>query len=185
MKKFLFASLAVLFLMASSASASLIVGDIGFSGGFTPVEADGTTPTTLALADGVDILGDVATVSFPLTGDFATFSSLGSVATFNDFVFDPFPGSGITPLWTVDGFSFDLTNVTIVAQSSLGLTLAGTGVVTGNGFSATPGTFNFSGNPVGGSFNFSSGVAVPEPISALVWGGLAMLGVAVRRCRRS
>ena len=67
-------------------------------------------------------------------------------------------GSGQPALWSVGGFTFDLTTSTITHQGNGFLTVSGTGTISGNGFTATPGTWRFSTqNPsANGVFSFSA-----------------------------
>src|SRR5205823_2013714 len=53
-------------------------------------------------------------------------------------------GSGLAGLWSVGGFTFNLTASTIVLQSNGFLAVSGTGTITGNGFDNTAGTWKFS-----------------------------------------
>jgi hypothetical protein len=68
--------------------------------------------------------------------------------------------SGLHPaLWSVGGFTFDLTASNIVTPQGNGfLNVSGTGTITGNGFNATPGNWKFSTQnpPANGVFSFSA-----------------------------
>lgn len=159
----------------TGAKAALITGTIGFVGDFQ------TTPTAndLGGATGVHFIDELVFGS--PTGDFSGIANLTAVA-FTDFTFSPFvPVAG---LWSVGGFSFDLATLTIVQQDSGHLVLDGTGTIHGAGFTDTPGTWTFTGNPGGTNFTFSAGTsAVPEPATlALI--GVGLLGVSLMRRRR-
>ena len=82
------------------------------------------------------------------------------------------------------GFTFDLLTSTIVNQGGGLLTLTGTGIVTGNAFDSTLGTWSFtSQGPSNGRFIFTAGnTAVPDGGSALALLGIGVVGVeALRR----
>jgi hypothetical protein len=172
---------AVALLSPSVAQADPIIGSIGFSGVWAP---DGGT---VATTTGVDIVGDVAVV-LAVSGDFAPFvTPIVDTATYNDFTFSP---STATPgLWSVGGFTFDLATSSIVLQNSLGITLSGTGTVSGNGFDPTSGVWSWSGDNTGSTVVFSSTTTtedqVPEPASLLLFGtGLAAAAAGLRRRQR-
>jgi len=78
------------------------------------------------------------------------------------------PSTPMTPLWTIVGFgnfTFNLSSATIVFQDSDFLLVSGTGILTGDNFSPTPGTWDFSTQGVATESKFSwssSTAAVPE-----------------------
>ena len=88
-------------------------------------------------------------------------------------------------LWSVGGFTFDLTSSAIVSQSSTFLNVLGTGTVSGNGFTATPATWSFSiSNPTGGNqitFGFTSDTTstatAPEGGMTVALLGIAFVGL--------
>ena len=67
-------------------------------------------------------------------------------------------GSGQPALWSVGGFTFNLTTSSIVQQGNGFLSVTGTGTITRTGFVPTPGTWRFSTqNPsANGVFSFSA-----------------------------
>ena len=197
-----FAALLIAFGNTDIALAQQITGDIGFGGLFKPANNSFAT-TSLATATSIDFNGngiqDVALAPVILaTGDFAANGVVagGTSAVLSDFIFNPFPSEGVHPLWSVLGstFSFALDSISIDTQNANTLSLVGTGTISGIGFDATPGTWNFSGNPVGTSyFVFSAGgsnggsntgsvAAIPEPeIYAMMGAGLGLIGWIGRR----
>jgi len=194
-----FATLLIAFTNPDMVLAQQITGDIGFGGLFKPAN-DSFATTSLATATSIDFNGngiqDVALAPVILaTGDFAANGVVagGTSAVLSDFIF---PSAGVQPLWSVLGstFSFALNSISIDTQNANTLSLVGTGTISGIGFDATPGTWNFSGNPVGTSyFVFSAGgsnggsntgsvAAIPEPeIYAMMGAGLGLIGWIGRR----
>jgi hypothetical protein len=67
-------------------------------------------------------------------------------------------GSGRAALWSVGGFTFDLTASSIVKQGNGFLAVSGTGTISGNGFNPTPGSWRLSTQnaPANNVFSFSA-----------------------------
>jgi hypothetical protein len=120
------------------------------------------------------------------TGDFAahTFNlehvKMGKPWSFNPSL--PKPG-----LWKVGGFTFDLASSTIVHQDAFFLNITGTGIVSGNGFTPTPGDWTFTATYSNGGthshfgFQAETNTAVPDGGSAVALLGIALVGVEVLR----
>src|SRR6476660_7740492 len=71
------------------------------------------------------------------TGDYVSFVGQGAQATMGiPWTFTPPPG-GHPGLWTVGGFTFDLSSATLVMQTGTFLDIERVGTVSGNGFEAT------------------------------------------------
>lgn len=162
---------------AQSAAADQIEGSITFDGGAV------FDTTDLATATRVDSFSNVRVSS--RAGDFASFVAVGAhVAMASPWIFSP---STPTPgLWSVGGFTFDLSSSTVVFQDASFLGITGTGTISGNGFDPTPGTWTFSSQSpsAGGVFSFSAGTAsrVPESGTTVI---LLLVGlVAVEAVRR-
>ncbi|CAN5761882.1 hypothetical protein BH20VER1_BH20VER1_07960 [soil metagenome] len=168
-----------------------ITGTIGFSGL--------ATFNTNSLATATQVINfqpfsggpnNSATVT-NATGSFATTVTPGSLASFpNIYTFSP--SVAVTPLWTVGGFTFNLTSSVIVRRESSFLDITGMGTITGpSGFSSTPGTWAFSSQSSGGApaanFAFSANShAIPEPSTyALLVGGTAFAAFVARRRKKS
>ena len=174
-----FAVTAATFLVASGilaqhAQAAPIQGSIDFGGVVT------FDTTSLLTASRVNIWNS----SFVLqdSGDFATFVSPGANATMAaPWIFKP---STATPsLWAVGGFKFDLSTAVVVSQSATFLNVTGTGTLSGNNFTPTPGTWSFTSSSSSGSnqstFGFQAqSTSVPEAstVALFAFGSLGLLG---------
>jgi hypothetical protein len=179
----------VLVVLASTASAAMIEGDIAFSGFHNPGDITGSPGTT---AGSIDFNFLELAVG---TGDFAF---LAPVVSGNLFTSMPFSASGaittIDPLFTItslDGVvsktvSFILQSGTVFKNINAGVetwSVTGSGIFTLDGFDNTPGDFVYT-NQGNASTSFSAQAAVSEvPLPAAVWlFGSALMGlVAVRR----
>ncbi len=170
-----------------SAFAAQITGDIDFAGqAFFDTNSLATATEVLHFraADGTNGAADVTET----TGDFSSVA-LGTKASFpNVYTFNP--SSPTSPLWTVGGFTFNLTSSTVAFQSSQFLIIKGTGFLTGNGFDETPGVWAFTSQQSDGSerdsFSFSANTAgqpgqVPDGGSTVALLGAALVGVAAIR----
>ena len=141
-------------------------------------------------------IGDATGLSFDLavvgaaSGDFSgTLGRIASITTFQfDPVLDPVP---VEPLWAVTSwggtdFSFTLNTIYIDLHSENQLNLTGTGVIHGDGFEDTMGTWSFQG---GGEALFTfradstavdsggDGVPVADGGSGIILLGISLLGM--------
>jgi hypothetical protein len=167
-------------LFSQQAEAVQVTGNINFAGS---VQYD---TQSLATATQVTTWFDVAhnasfsNVTGGATGDFAVIAPGTQAAMAQPWIFNP---STATPaLWSVAGFTFDLTSSTIENQTATDLTISGTGIVSGNGFDPTPMNWMFTSQNAGGQnmqeFSFSGNSnSVPDggPTVALL--GLGLTGV--------
>ena len=99
------------------------------------------------------------------SGDFATYGGgipVGaSVTMAAPWTF----GSGLPALWSVGGFTYNLTASHIVMQGNGFLNVRGTGTITGNNFDPTPGSWTFTSQnpPANGVFSFSASTTASSP----------------------
>ena len=179
------AAIAVLGL-AGGANAVPISGNITFAGG---VELD--TPSAGTATEVLDWTGPGGTGMPIVISDDGSFSSVapGSAATFaSPWSFNSGP---VTSLWSVGGFTFDLTSSSIVFQggSPAGVLVDGIGAVSGNGLSPEAMTWSFSTSDPGAagvdslifSFQVASGTtgAVPDGGTTAMLLGLGVLGLGM------
>src|SRR5262245_31355139 len=136
-------------LFSQQAQAALIDGNINFAGS---VQYD---TQSLKTAKQVSIWFDVAhnagfsNVTGGTTGDFSgilpgTQATMGTPWKFN-------PSTPTLGLWSVGGFTFDLSSSIIDTQTKFELTIEGVGIVSGNGFDPTPMNWMFTSQNAGGT----------------------------------
>ena len=117
------------------------------------------------------------------SGDFAAFVHQGDAVTLSV----PWAFNGTTPPpspWNAGGFTFDLVSWSIASQSAKLLDITGSGMISGNGFDLTPGTWTFttSKRRLGTSSQFSfQATAVPEPSAVLLMLGGCASFIGARR----
>ena len=124
-------------------------------------------------------------------GSYTGFVNLGDQATMaTPWTFLPPPG-GQPALWSVGGFTFDLTSATVVTQNGMFLNIRGVGTVSGNGFEDTTARWAFTVQNAGGGtgdfFSFSANTAsVPDGGSAVALLGISLvaIGFVRRKLRR-
>ena len=186
--KTLLAVLAIAFvscgLLSQQAQATSITGEIQFAGTVEFNTTDLSTATQVSTW--FDVFGNPGgiSVAFGNTGDFASIAPGTQVTMAQPWIFNP---STATPnFWSVGGFTFNLLSATIVTQTNTFLSISGTGIISGNGFTPTAGQFAFSVQNAGGghhlNFSFSANeVEVPDGGSTVALLGLALTGIEVLR----
>ena len=187
----------LLLISANNVFAASINGDIAFGtapgASWTPTNnslATGSGITT-SNADGVifnDGIDASSTDEAQVTTAFGDYSGVtpGTFVDFNDFVFDPLVPN--TSLWTFSfggsSYSFTMSTISIISQTSSSISLEGTGIASITGFEDTGGDFALTLNQSGQAFSFSSSASV-VPVPAAVWlfgsGLLGLVGIARRK----
>ena len=163
------APLLIALALSSAANAAFISGLISFDG------VANLDNVNLASATKVDTWYGVE-AGIPITGDFATY-----VSNHDPAVFTPgwsFVSGAVTPLWTCDGFTFNLTSSAVLFQTSNSLVVSGTGTVSGHNFQPTAGTWDFSTQTgSAGAFRFSASSTVPDGGTTMALFGFSLLGL--------
>ena len=96
------------------------------------------------------------------SGSFASVSVGAPVTVTAPWNFNSGP---LPALWSVGGFTFNLTASSIVMQANGFLNVSGTGTITGNSFNDTPGSWKFSTQnpPANNVFSFSASTTANPP----------------------
>jgi hypothetical protein len=173
-------------MMATSAMAIPIAGEINFSGALTLVGG-----SSLDTATGIHFTNP-GLVTDSVTGTYAAIPSFPSdlpemtFVIFKDFAYSPVPGTTlpVIPLWTltpdsgITTYYFDLYSITAITATSI----TGTGVLgaTGTEYDETTGVWTLTTQTGTSTMAFSATSSVPEPGTLLIlgWGllGLAFYG---------
>jgi VPDSG-CTERM motif len=165
------------------AQAVPIVGNITFAGGTTLNTSSAGTASEVLSFTGAGGTGLPVVVS--ADGSFSGIAA-GSKATFaSDWFFNSGP---VASLWSVGGFTFDLTSSSIVYQGGYpaGVLVDGVGAITGNGLTPEAMTWSFSvSDPAAGagsslifSFQAADG-SVPDGGTTAMLLGLGILGLGM------
>lgn len=166
--------------LASVANAAFIQGEIEFTG---LAVLDGPLDTATQVTSWPGVRVENATDDFDdyVTSEYESFGNGDAVVINAPWTFT----SGLTPFWSVGGFTFDLDNSMIATQNSTFLNVKGSGTVTGNGFDATYGDWSFTiaSTSNTGRFSFASSTsAVPDGGTTMALLGFSLLGLhGVRR----
>lgn len=169
----------LLFIIAANVQALPITGSLDMGGGAYAIDASGAQTNDASQAVAVDFQPNNFRV-LAADGDFSGLT--GQIGNIADLAFDPFVGP-IAAFWTVDAFSFELTNVVRVTTNNPTsfLVLNGTGLVSAAGYDSTNAGWSFTSDTTGnGAFSWSavSATSVPEPgVLALLLLGLVGFGL--------
>jgi len=169
--------------LIASLAAMVIAGGFALSAQATPITGmlniSGTAHynAPIATATQVTMFTDVVTGG-QNTGSFAAIPAMVMVTMTSPYIFNP---STPTPaLWSVAGFTFDLTATTFLDQSVHGILIEGTGTITGNGFDPTAGIWSFSQQSGRGTvltFSATTSGQVPDGGMTATLLGLGLAGV--------
>jgi VPDSG-CTERM motif len=174
------AGFALTALSTQEAQAAKINGRIDFAG--SVLFDSSALQNVTQVVEWRDIFGNAGFSNVAaFNGSFVGFVNLGDQATMaTPWTFLPPPG-GQPALWSVGGFTFDLTSATVVTQNATFLNISGVGTVSGNGFEDTTARWAFTVQNAGGGtgdfFSFSGNVStqgVPDGGSAV-----ALLGIGL------
>jgi hypothetical protein len=190
MKKLKFGSVcATALALAQTLQATQISGSIGFDGNVTFNTSSSANATQVTSFSGTQVASD--------TGTFASFITPISAALFTTATWNMNTSTAINPFWRAGGFTFELLSSSITAQGgspnpggSTGYVVVnGTGIVSGNGFAATPMIWNFTSQdpesgvgPAQWTFSASDNTpvgTVPDDAATAVLLGAALSGVAL------
>jgi hypothetical protein len=125
---------ATLMLAAQVTQAVPLTGNIDFTG------VAALDPSNLNVATVVN--GWFGTRVTGASGDFSTIAN-NTPATFSS-PWSLNTSTPITSFWTVDGFTFELLSSWITGQGGGSLAVEGTGIITGNGYTATDYSWSFT-----------------------------------------
>lgn len=175
--------------VAPPAPPQPIVGSIDFGGA--------VTFDTTSLATATEVMNWNSSYVLQGSGAFSSIAAGTHSVMAAPWIFNlgtpstPSPGPATSALWSVGGFTFDLTSSSVVpTQTTNFLHVTGTGTVTStnSSFAATPGLWSFTVSDSNGqdqtTFGFqANSTAVPEPgmLSLLTLGAVAIGGIALSR----
>jgi VPDSG-CTERM motif len=183
----LIAALALATGLVTAAQATPITGMIQFAGS---VAFDTTSlATATQVSTWYDVFGNAgfSNVTAGNTGDFAAITPGTQATMATPYIFNP---STPTPgLFSVGGFTFDLLSSTVITQTANALTISGSGIVSGNGFTPTSMDWMFTTQDVTGKgaaqFSFSANGAsagqVPDSGTAISLLGIGLIGLELAR----
>jgi hypothetical protein len=158
----------------NAAALPIISGDISFGGVATLDNTDLTQATQISFGTAY------------VTGVDGAYSSIPplTLATFQDFIFDP-PAASVIPLWTLTDdsttYSLDATSMFISDETGNSITIKGIGLAHIDGYEDTIGTWVVTANSAGQTFGFSASTAVPEPLTLILLGSGLIGIIAIRR----
>ncbi len=166
-------------LLAPRAQADPIQGHIDFGGTVT------FDTMSLATATQVDLWNN----SFVLqrTLNFRRTTRQGDPVSMTEpWIFTP--STPLPNLWTVGGFTFDLTSSVVLSQTPQFLNVRSTGILSGNGFDPTPAVWTFTASRGDGAnadtFAFQSTTSAVPEASTIAFLGIGALAFGLGMVRR-
>lgn len=171
MKNMIKITLACLALVSTAVNAALIDGTLAVGGAYN---ATGGTD----LSDATDltintVYGNPSSGDFTSTINLMTLPGTGGSASIAAFL-------PVTNFLSIGGWQLDLSTLEIVDQTASVLNLSGTGIMSGNGFDATPVNWSFSSQSVT-SYSMTATTVVPVPAAVWLFGSGLIGLVAVSR----
>jgi hypothetical protein len=169
-------------LLCPQAQARPIQGTIDFNGV--------VTFDTMSLATATKVMQWNSSFVTQDSGDFAGIAQFTNATMAPSWTFNlgtpamPMPGPATPALWSVGGFTFDLTSSLVASQSATFLNVTGVGTIssTNPNLNQTPGTWSFTSSNANGqdknTFSFQAeSSAVPEAssVSLTAIGGVGLL----------
>jgi hypothetical protein len=175
LKTLLAAGFVVVSAMPAAVQAATITGSIGITGALASAP-DLTLPDDTGID--VDFGNGFVVSSF---GDFASIVP-GTVVAMTDIDFSS-PGQ----IWSVSGFTFLADLFTGFGSLPQGVGFTALGVISGNGFAATPGVLEFTSSGSTQTVTFSTATTVvPVPAALpLLLAGVGALAWTARRRKRT
>ena len=159
----------------TATSAALITGSMGVAGSYT---ASGGTD--LSDASQIELTSVTGTSGTDILGTTVGFFTPGTVNN-GSITINPFTPPQ-TNVFEIGGWVLDLTSLNIVDQTSVILTMEGTGILSGNGYDSTNAVWNFSAQDSGSSYSMAI-TAVPLPAAFSLFGSgiIGMVALARRK----
>ncbi len=161
----------------SPISGGAVFGGFGKSNSF-----NGTITLNFGQMNLIGAFGDFANASNPVQFNSFSYTGTGTSAVLT--------ASPVSPLWKMSDFSFSLFSLTNAVAASSYLNVQGTGIVYGNGFAPTEGSFWLGGVGSDGNYKFefsttlAKGVSVPDGGATVFLLGGGLLGLALFQKRR-
>ena len=146
-----------------------ITGSMGITGSFT---ASGGTD--LSDASTIDLLSATGTSG---TDDIGSTVGFGTIGTVNNGSINFNPSTAVYHLLTIGGWPIALGTTWIADQTVEILTLAGSGMISGNGFDQTITSWTLSANNSGRSYSLTVAVATAPGVALIFITGVGLIGL--------
>jgi hypothetical protein len=164
--------------LTGMAQATLITGNIGFSGA---VDLNSTSVNSAT-----EVTSWLNTVAASPSGSFVPYVNNGDTVSMTGATPWSFSSGALPNFWSVDGFTFNLASSSIVSQVGGYLNVALLGSVTGNGFTSTTfdGSFQVADPASGGPETYTERLSfnsVPDGGTTVVLLGLGLLSLGLFR----